>query len=91
MIKRYTGVLTMALMSGVVKALADRPPEVADKLNFDPGPSVVLVSSMLGIFAVVGIAGLYWAYRHGQFKEVEEAKYRMLDVETRYPVKKTGR
>lgn len=91
MIKRYTGILMMVLMKGGVKAFAEHPPEVADRLNFDPGPSVVLVSSLLGIFAVVGIIGLYWAYRHGQFREIEEAKYRMLDAETRYPVKKTGR
>jgi cbb3-type cytochrome oxidase maturation protein len=32
-----------------------------------------------GIAAIIGVAFLVWAWRSGQFRNVEEAKYRMLD------------
>jgi nitrogen fixation-related uncharacterized protein len=33
----------------------------------------------IGVAAAIGIAFLIWAWRTGQFKNIEEAKYRMLD------------
>jgi cbb3-type cytochrome oxidase maturation protein len=33
----------------------------------------------IGSAAVIGIGLLIWAWRSGQFKDIEEAKYRMLD------------
>jgi len=33
----------------------------------------------LGAAAAIGVVLLIWAWRSGQFKNVEEAKYRMLE------------
>jgi nitrogen fixation-related uncharacterized protein len=33
----------------------------------------------VGVAAAIGISFLIWAWRSGQFKNIEEAKYRMLD------------
>ncbi len=33
----------------------------------------------IGSAAVIGVGLLIWAWRSGQFKDIEEAKYRMLE------------
>lgn len=44
----------------------------------------------IGAAAIIGIAFLVWAWRSGQFKNIEEAKYRMLEDREPEPWPKKG-
>jgi nitrogen fixation-related uncharacterized protein len=48
-------------------------------------PGTLLVLTTLAIILVVFVLGCYWAWTHGQFDDVEAAKYAMLENERRYP------
>ncbi|MDO8727603.1 MAG: cbb3-type cytochrome oxidase assembly protein CcoS [Candidatus Methanoperedens sp.] len=43
---------------------------------------IILIASVviLVIFPIL----LYWGWRKGQFKDIEEAKYRMIEMEDEY-------
>lgn len=41
--------------------------------------SVRLFLFWIGAAALIGVALFIWGWRRGQFKNIEEAKYRMLD------------
>jgi cbb3-type cytochrome oxidase maturation protein len=47
-------------------------------------PATLLVLSVLAIILILFWLGYYWARTHGQFDDVEEAKYRMLENERSY-------
>jgi len=47
-------------------------------------PATLLVLSTLAIILTLFWLGYYWARTHGQFDDVEAAKYRMLEAERRY-------
>jgi cbb3-type cytochrome oxidase maturation protein len=42
------------------------------------------------LVALIAVAFLVWARRHGQFKDIEEAKYRMLEDREPEPWEKDG-
>jgi cbb3-type cytochrome oxidase maturation protein len=48
----------------------------------DPGTWLVLAT--LGVILVLFGLGVYWAYRNGQFDDVEAAKFTMLENERKY-------
>lgn len=41
--------------------------------------SIILISSV--IILLIFPAILYWGWRKGQFRDIEEAKYRMIEME----------
>ena len=46
-------------------------------------PATWLVLATLAIILTLFLLGYYWARTHGQFDDVEAAKYRMLENERR--------
>ena len=38
-----------------------------------------VVVGWMGFVVLMGIIMLIWGWKHGQFKDIEEAKYRMLE------------
>jgi nitrogen fixation-related uncharacterized protein len=51
-----------------------------------------VVVGWMAFVALTGIAFLAWGWKHGQFRSVEEAKYRMLEDKDPepWPVRKGG-
>ena len=43
-----------------------------------------LVYATLAIIILLFVIGVYWAYTHNQFDDVESAKYAMLDDDWEY-------
>jgi len=71
----------LGLAGGVLLLLMSlgTPAYAHDNLGGDE-MSMALVIFLAGMVTMVGAAlGMWWAYRTGQFSNVEEAKYRMLD------------
>ena len=46
-------------------------------------PGTLLVLATLAIILVLFVLGCYWAWMHGQFDDVEAAKYAMLENDRR--------
>jgi cbb3-type cytochrome oxidase maturation protein len=56
--------------------------DVMDTMRALAPAAANIIVVLIGIaFAVVAVACLMYALKSGQFKEIEEAKYRMLDAE----------
>jgi cbb3-type cytochrome oxidase maturation protein len=47
-------------------------------------PATLLVLAVLAIILLLFLVGYHWARTHGQFDDVEAAKYAMLENERRY-------
>ena len=47
-------------------------------------PATILVLSALAIMLTIYWLGYEWARRHGQFEDIEAAKFRMLENERQY-------
>ena len=56
--------------------------DVIDTMRVMAPAAANIIVVLIGIaFAVVAVACLTYAMKSGQFREIEEAKYRMLDSE----------
>ena len=56
--------------------------DVMDTIRVMAPAAANIIVVLIGIaFAVVAVACLIYALKSGQFREIEEAKYRMLDAE----------
>lgn len=42
-------------------------------------PGHVLLLAVVALVLLLAAAALYWAYRTGQFRDVEEPKHRMME------------
>jgi len=49
-------------------------------MSIDPADYVIILISSVIILLIFPIL-LYWGWRKGQFKDIEEAKYRMIELE----------
>jgi len=49
-------------------------------MSIDPADYVIILISSVIILLIFPIL-LYWGWRKGQFKDIEEAKYRMIKLE----------
>jgi hypothetical protein len=47
-------------------------------------PATLLVLAAVAIILILFWMGYYYARTHGQFEDVEAAKYRMLEIERSY-------
>ena len=79
-IQRAASASALAAISGLLLpsliALADDGPNGSELR----GATGIWIAC--GVFVIVGLLGLFWAYRTGQFDgDSEDIKYRMLDVE----------
>ena len=60
--------------------------DVMDTMRVMAPMAANIIVVLIGIaFAVTAVACLVYALRSGQFREIEEAKYRMLDAEEPLP------
>jgi uncharacterized membrane protein len=52
-----------------------------------------VVVGWMAFVIMTGIVSIIWGWRHGQFRNIEEAKYRMLEEREPepWPVKEGGR
>jgi len=41
-------------------------------------PGLYVAFGVCAIFFVVGIAAMWWAFRNGEFEDMEEVKYEMM-------------
>lgn len=44
-----------------------------------PGGGIFVAFGVCAVFFVVAIAGILWAFRNGEFTDVEEVKFDMMD------------
>ena len=44
-------------------------------------PAFWVAMGIIGLFMIAGIAAIIWAWKTGLFKNIEEAKYRMMESE----------
>ncbi|HEX7575035.1 MAG TPA: cbb3-type cytochrome oxidase assembly protein CcoS [Candidatus Methanoperedens sp.] len=51
-----------------------------DMMNIDPTDYAIILISSIIILLIFPIL-LYWGWKKGQFKDLEEAKYRMIEME----------
>ena len=75
------GIARLGLALGLLLLLisVSAPAYAHDNLGGDE-MSMALVIFLAGMVTMVGASlAMWWAYRAGQFSNVEEAKYRMLD------------
>ena len=42
-------------------------------------PGLYIAFAVCGIFFVVGLAAMWWAFRNGEFEDIEDSKFAMLD------------
>ena len=42
-------------------------------------PGLYVAFAICGIFFVAGIAAMWWAFRNGEFEDIESSKFEMLD------------
>jgi cbb3-type cytochrome oxidase maturation protein len=49
-------------------------------MSIDPGDYTIILISSVIILLIFPIL-LYWGWKKGQFKDLEEAKYRMIEME----------
>ena len=42
-------------------------------------PGMYVAFGVCGLFFVVGLAAMWWAFKAGQFEDIESAKYEMMN------------
>ena len=42
-------------------------------------PGLYIAFAVCGIFFVVGLVAMWWAFRNGEFEDIEDTKFAMLD------------
>lgn len=52
---------------------------VLNQVGFSPGLYVAF--SVCGVFFVVAMAALWWAFGNGEFEDMESSKFEMMDDE----------
>ncbi len=74
--------IARAIASAAVALLVSSPAYAHDAVAGEElaGAQEILIISML--LLIGGLIICFWAWRHGQFNNVEEPKYRMLEAES---------
>ena len=50
---------------------------ILNQAGLQPGLYIAFI--VCGIFFVVGVAAMWWAFRNGEFEDIESSKFDMLD------------
>jgi len=43
------------------------------------GPGIYIAFGICGLFFLIGVVGVWWAFRNGEFEDLEGVKFEMLD------------
>ncbi len=43
------------------------------------GPGIYIAFGVCGVFFVLGLLAIWWSFRNGEFEDMEDVKFEMMD------------
>ncbi len=54
------------------------------------GPGIYIAFGVCGVFFILGLIAIWWSFRNGEFEDMEDVKYEMMDDNDNFVLGKSG-
>ncbi len=54
------------------------------------GPGINIAFGVCGVFFILGLIAIWWSFRNGEFEDMEDVKYEMMDDNDNFVLGKSG-